>query len=84
MERARQRRWIAARGLHITTRPCLHRPRPWAKYYLGHSLIGPDIPAFVMQLAQAAGDTGAFYHSQLGWGASLRTHWEPDEPIPGF
>ena len=54
------------------------------KYYLGHSLIGPDIPAFVMQLAQAAGDTGAFYHSQLGWGASLRTHWEPDEPIPGF
>ena len=53
-------------------------------YYLGHSLIGPDIPLFVTQLAQAAGDAGAFYNSQLGWGASLRTHWEPEEPIPGF
>lgn len=53
-------------------------------YYLGHSLVGPDIPAFVTQLAQAAGDSGAFYHSQLGWGASLRTHWEPAEDIPGF
>lgn len=53
-------------------------------FYLGHSLIGPDIPAFVQQLAQAAGDESAFYNSQLGWGASLRTHWEPDAPIPGF
>ena len=53
-------------------------------FYLGHSLIGADIPAFVAQLAQAAGDDGAFYHSQLGWGASLRAHWEPEEPIPGF
>ena len=55
-----------------------------AVYYLGHSLIGPDIPAFVAQLAQAAGDRGASYNSQLGWGASLRTHWDPDEPIPGY
>ncbi|NBB98364.1 MAG: hypothetical protein GVY34_09385 [Alphaproteobacteria bacterium] len=53
-------------------------------YYLGHSLIGPDIPAFVQQLAQAARDPQAFYNSQLGWGASLRTHWEPDEVIPGY
>lgn len=53
-------------------------------YYLGHSLIGPDIPAFVTQLARGAGHEGAFYNSQLGWGASLRTHWEPDEAIAGY
>lgn len=53
-------------------------------YFLGHSLIGPDIPAFVTQLAQAAGHADAFYNSQLGWGASLRTHWEPDQTIPGY
>lgn len=62
-------------------------PKPdggFATYYLGHSLIGPDIPAFVVQLAQAAGKPGARYNSQLGWGASLRTHWDPNEAIPGF
>jgi hypothetical protein len=53
-------------------------------YYLGHSLIGPDIPAFVTQMAQAAGHDGAFYNSQLGWGASLRNHWEPEHTIAGY
>lgn len=53
-------------------------------FYLGHSLIGPDIPAFVTQLAHAADNDAAFYNSQLGWGASLRAHWNPEETIPGF
>lgn len=73
----------AERLAHYDT-PLTPLARDVSVYYLGHSLIGPDIPAFVTQLAQAAGDTGASYNSQLGWGTSLRTHWEPDEAIPGF
>lgn len=72
----------AARLAHYDT-PLPKPGRDLGIYYLGHSLIGADIPAFVAQLAQAAGDPGAHYNSQLGWGASLRTHWEPDEPIAG-
>jgi hypothetical protein len=49
-------------------------------FHLGHSLVGRDMPAMVAQLA---GD-GHSYHSQLGWGTSLKAHWEPDEPINGF
>lgn len=53
-------------------------------YYLGHSLIGPDIPAFVTQLAAARGHDTASYNSQLGWGASLRDHWDTERKIAGF
>ncbi len=53
-------------------------------YYLGHSLIGPQIPAFTRQLAEAAGFADARYHSQLGWGTSLMDHWDPARPINGF
>lgn len=49
-------------------------------YHLGHSLVGRDMPAM---LAQMAGH-GHVYHSQLGWGASLKQHWEPGEEVPGF
>ncbi len=51
---------------------------PMPVYYLGHSLIGRDIPAMVAQLA------GHDYAVQLGWGTPLKSHWEPDEPINGF
>ena len=53
-------------------------------YHLGHSLVGPNIPAFTQQLAQAAGFDEASYHSQLGWGTSLREHWDPALTINGF
>lgn len=49
-------------------------------FHIGHSLIGRDMPAMVTQLA----DDAYAYESQLGWGAELRTHWDPDEPIKGF
>jgi len=58
-------------------------PRPEAAlnvYHLGHSLVGRDMPAMVQQLA----GPGHAHHSQLGWGTSLREHWEPDLPINGF
>lgn len=53
---------------------------PLRVFHLGHSLVGRDMPAM---LAQLAGE-GHRYESQLGWGTSLREHWEPDLPINGF
>jgi len=53
---------------------------PLRVYHLGHSLVGRDMPAMLAQLAPA----GHGYESQLGWGASLRDHWEPDVPVKGF
>ena len=53
-------------------------------YHLGHSLVGRDMPAFLAQIAAQAGLGEHRYHSQLGWGTSLRTHWEAGEPITGF
>lgn len=55
-------------------------PGPLKVYHLGHSLVGQDMPAM---LAQLAGD-GHGYDSQLGWGTSLKEHWEPDLAINGF
>ena len=49
-------------------------------YHLGHSLVGRDMPAMVAQLA----GEGHSYESQLGWGTSLREHFEPDVPVNGF
>ena len=42
------------------------------------------MPAMLEQLAGHAGLDGHSHHSQLGWGTSLREHWEPDLPINGF
>jgi hypothetical protein len=49
---------------------------PIRVYHLGHSLVGRDMPAMLAQLA------GHEYASQLGWGASLKQHWNGD--VPGF
>ncbi|WP_224380218.1 hypothetical protein [Roseovarius carneus] len=51
---------------------------PLRVFHLGHSLVGRDMPAMLAQLA------GHEYESQLGWGTSLREHWEPDAAINGF
>lgn len=53
--------------------PIAGRPRV---YFLGHSLIGRDMPAMLGQLG------GNDWNSQLGWGASLDNHWTGQ--IPGF
>lgn len=58
-------------------------PKPSAPlrvFHLGHSLVGRDMPAMLAQLAGA----GHRYESQLGWGTSLKQHWEPEETIAGF
>ncbi len=53
---------------------------PLRVFHLGHSLVGRDMPAMLQQLA----GEGHRYDSQLGWGTTLKAHWEPDEPIAGF
>src|SRR6056297_2905194 len=47
-----------------------------AVYHLGHSLVGRDMPAMLGQLASAAGREDHGYDSQLGWGTTLKAHWE--------
>jgi hypothetical protein len=49
-------------------------------FHLGHSLVGRDMPAMLAQLAPA----GHAYASQLGWGATLRSHWLGPDEVPGF
>lgn len=54
--------------------------KPLRVFHLGHSLVNRDMPAMLEQLAGKGHD----YCSQLGWGATLKSHWEPDIPINGF
>ena len=49
-------------------------------FHLGHSLVGRDMPAMLAQMAGAEHR----YDSQLGWGTTLKAHWEPDVEIAGF
>lgn len=49
-------------------------------FHLGHSLVGPDIPHMLAQLAPE----GHRWNSQLGSGTNLKQHWEPDLPILDF
>ncbi len=53
---------------------------PFQAYFIGHSLVGHDMPVMLQQLA---GD-GFGFHSQLGWGANLIEHWDPDTPVNGY
>lgn len=59
-------------------KPLVPPEGPLRTYHLGHSLVGRDMPAMLAQLA------GHDHASQLGWGASLRQHWEDRLEIPGF
>ncbi len=65
-------------ALYTEPAPSIDGPRQ--VYHLGHSLVGRDMPAM---LAQLAGE-GHGFASQLGWGATLRSHWDPDVPVNGF
>ncbi len=53
---------------------------PLRVFHLGHSLVGRDMPAMLAQLA----GQGHSYDSQLGWGTSLKEHWEGGDAINGF
>lgn len=49
-----------------------------AVYHLGHSLVGPNMPAMLAQLG------GHDYASQLGWGTPLKAHWTEGETLAGY
>jgi hypothetical protein len=53
---------------------------PLRIFHIGHSLVGRDMPAMVAQLAGARHE----YEVQLGWGTTLKAHWEPGAEIQGF
>ena len=53
--------------------------KPLRVFHIGHSLVNKDIPMMLEQLAGPGHD----HRSQLGWGASLKSHWEPDVPVNG-
>ncbi|WP_264212660.1 hypothetical protein [Leisingera thetidis] len=72
---------FATRGRSVPVPPPLTRPEgPLKVFHLGHSLVGPDMPHMLAQLAPA----GHGYNSQLGSGTPLRAHWEPEEEILDF
>jgi len=54
--------------------------KPLRVFHIGHILVNRDIPMMLEQLAGPGHD----HRSQLGWGASLKSHWEPDVPVNGF
>jgi len=54
--------------------------RPLRVFHIGHSLVNRTMPVMLEQLRGEGHD----HRSQLGWGATLKSHWEPDVPISGF
>jgi hypothetical protein len=75
-----QRRRGKARARALYANPLPEPSGALSVFHLGHSLVGRDMPAMLAQLA----GKDHYYDSQLGWGTSLRAHWEPDVPINGF
>jgi hypothetical protein len=53
---------------------------PTRVYHLGHSLVGPDMPFMLAQLADGHHD----YKTQVGWGTYLQQHWEQGDQVPGL
>lgn len=79
------RLWIPEIDAGGRTEPAVHQPTATTRetlrvFHIGHSLVNHDMPVMLEQLA---GD-GHEHRSQLGWGATLKSHWEPDVPIAGF
>ncbi len=64
----------------LYARPVEAPSAPLRVFHLGHSLVGRDMPAMLAQLAGA----GHTYESQLGWGTTMKAHWEPGHEIEGF
>lgn len=67
-----------AEALDLYARPLAAPTKPRSVFHLGHSLVGRDMPAMLAQLA----GSGHVFHSQLGWGTSLKNHWNKE--INGF
>lgn len=63
----------------LYAQPLTPPEKPMRVFHIGHSLVGKVMPAMLEQLAGQGHD----HRSQMGWGASLQSHWEPDIPVKG-
>jgi hypothetical protein len=63
----------------LLAEPLVAPAGPLNVLHIGHSLVGRDMPAMLVQLA----GEGHRYNSQLGWGTTLKAHWG-DDAINGF
>lgn len=74
------RRWRGPpAAMPATVHPPLSAPeRIGAIFHLGHSLVGPDMPVMLAQLG------GHAHASQLGWGTTLKQHWNDGRKMPGY
>ncbi len=75
-------RTLSSSALHtLYSKPIVSKHQTSVKvFHLGHSLVGRTMP---LMLKQLAGESHEF-RSQLGWGATLKSHWEPDIAVNGF
>lgn len=74
----------SSRLITPNTPPLVAPTQGLSVFFIGHSLVGRDMPAMLDQMAEAVDLGGHGYESQLGWGATLRAHYEDSVPIPGF
>ena len=51
---------------------------PLQVYHLGQGPLAPSAPC------PRGHPEWHIFHRQLGWGANLKEHWEPDVPVKGF
>ena len=65
---------------NLYSKPLARMDKKLKVYHLGHSLVGRTMPSMLQQLA----GSGHNFRSQLGWGTSLKEHWEPKLVINGF
>lgn len=74
------RRWRGPpAAMSATAHPPLPAPdRIGAVYHLGHSLVGRDMPAILAQLG------GHAWAAQIGWGTTLKQHWNDGAEVPGY
>lgn len=72
--------WRGPRGpMQAKINPPLPAPdRVGAVFHLGHSLVGEDMPSMFAQLG------GHGYTAQIGWGTTLKQHWQDEERIGGY
>ena len=65
---------------NLYSKPLARTEKNLKVFHLGHSLVGRTMPLMLQQLAGVNHN----FRSQLGWGTTLKQHWEPELAINGF
>jgi len=64
----------------LYTAPLPPPDKPLRVFHIGHSLVNRQMPLMLENLAGPGHEHGL----QIGWGTSLKAHWEPKVTINGF